>query len=357
MKNGRIRRYFFTKEPSILYNVGMVEIGIGTNEKGQRIDRFLRKYLAAAPLSMIYRVIRKDAKVNGKRVKNDYILEDGDIVTLYLTDEATSKLTKKERRRSAKRSFAVAYESKDVLIADKPMGLLTHGDRTEKKDHLANQVLGYLTEKGEYDPAQEKTFVPAPVNRLDRNTTGLVIFAKNYDALKAFNAMLRTRESVSKKYITLVKGSMEKSAVLAGSMEKNEETNTSTVSGSASEKGKDAVTIVRPKETCEADGIDGVYTLVEAEIETGRTHQIRVQLAACGHPIVGDRKYGDPGVNKAFAAAYGVSSQLLTAYELEFGNMPEEYSYMEGLKVKARLPGVFSKVIGSMKECGPGINK
>ena len=127
---------------------------VGTNEKGQRFDRFLRKYLPKAPLSLIYRICRKDAKVNLKRVKDSYILEEGDVVQLYLSEEEVEGFRKTEERKSVRKTFRTAYEDEDVLIADKPAGLLTHGDKNEKSDHLSNQVQGYLIAKGEYDPRE-----------------------------------------------------------------------------------------------------------------------------------------------------------------------------------------------------------
>ena len=142
----------------------MVEIEIGTNEKGQRFDRFLRKFLPGAPLSFIYRVIRKDAKVNRKREKNVYVLEEGDVVQLYLTEEDIEGFRKTEERSKPKIRFRVVYEDENILIVDKPAGLLTHGDRNEKRDHLTNQVQGYLITRGDFDPSEEKTFAPSPVN-------------------------------------------------------------------------------------------------------------------------------------------------------------------------------------------------
>ena len=169
----------------------MVNVEIGRNEAGQRLDRFLKKYLVNAPLSYIYRAIRKDVKVNGKRRPQDAVLSEGDVVSLYLADEEVERLTAKPERKKAKRQFQIAYEDDNIIAVEKPYGLLTHGDRTEKKNHLANQVVDYLIETGAYSPRTEKTFVPAPVNRLDRNTTGLVLFGKNAMAVKELNEAIR----------------------------------------------------------------------------------------------------------------------------------------------------------------------
>lgn len=321
----------------------MVEIEIGTNEKGQRFDRFLRKYLPKAPLSLIYRICRKDAKVNLKRVKDSYILEEGDVVQLYLSEEEVEGFRKTEERKAVRKTFRTAYEDEDVLIADKPAGLLTHGDKNEKSDHLSNQVQGYLIAKGEYDPREEKTFVPSPVNRIDRNTSGLVIFAKRYDALKKLNEYIRTREKIRKFYLTIVLGKMDKEITLRGMIEKNEDRN---ISRMTDDSGKVSVTHVKPLKSGRIGRNE--FTLCEIEIETGRTHQIRVQLAEAGHPLAGDPKYGVPEVNRELLKRFGLGHQLLTAARLEFGEM-DDLPKLSGRKVEARLPQVFTKIKGSMR--------
>lgn len=321
----------------------MVEIEIGTNEKGQRFDRFLRKYLPKAPLSLIYRICRKDAKVNLKRMKDSYILEEGDVVQLYLSEEEVEGFRKTEERKAVRKTFRTAYEDENVLIADKPAGLLTHGDKNEKSDHLSNQVQGYLIAKGEYDPREEKTFVPSPVNRIDRNTSGLVIFAKRYDALKKLNEYIRTREKIRKFYLTIVLGKMDKEVTLKGMIEKNEDRN---ISRMTDDSGKVSVTHVKPLKSGRIGRNE--FTLCEIEIETGRTHQIRVQLAEAGHPLAGDPKYGVPEVNRELLKRFGLGHQLLTAARLEFGEM-DDLPKLSGRKVEARLPQVFTKIKGSMR--------
>ena len=140
----------------------MIKLTITSNEADQRLDRFLKKYMKRASLSAIYKMIRKDIKVNGKRAKEDTQLKEGDELALYMTEEKLAELTAPIKKKAAKRQFKIAYEDENVLIVDKPKGLLTHGDAHEKKNTLVNQECGYLQEKGEYDPAKEKTFVPSP---------------------------------------------------------------------------------------------------------------------------------------------------------------------------------------------------
>ena len=194
---------------------------------------------------MIYKTIRKDVKVNGKRAHEDTILQEGDQLSLYIPEEKLNDLTRQQTHRRVKRQFRIAYEDENLLIVEKPSGLLTHGDSREKKNTLANQVCGYLQEKGEFDPSKEKSFVPSPVNRLDRNTTGLVIFGKNAETLRSFTRYIRERQYVSKYYVTLVKGNLKEKLVLRDRIAKDHGMNISQVTDDAKE-GKSAETFVTP---------------------------------------------------------------------------------------------------------------
>lgn len=332
----------------------MVKLMITENEAGQRLDRFLRKYMRKASLGTIYKIIRKDAKLNGKRAKEDVMLENGDELALYISDEDLKKFTEIPRKKNVRKQFKIAYEDDNILIADKPRGLLTHGDAREKKNTLANQVCGYLQEKGEYEPAREKVFVPSPVNRLDRNTTGLVIFGKNAEALRAFTAYIRERGHVKKYYLTLVSGVLTDTRVIKGRLLKDTERNRASVILAAGagehsdfkvigrEFGKEAETIVRPLTH------KGKYTLLEAELITGRTHQIRAHLAHEGYPLLGDSKYGDKHINEKIKASLGIVSQLLHAYRLEFSGMEGSFEYLEGRKVTAEPPDDFKRVLNTL---------
>lgn len=315
----------------------MVNIEIGKNEQKQRLDKFLKKYLGNAPLSYIYKAIRKDVKVNGKRAKEDTMLELGDVISLYISDEELSKLTKAKPRARVKRQFKIAYEDENILVAEKPFGLLTHGDRTEKKNHLANQVVDYLIEKGDYNPRLERSFTPASVNRLDRNTTGLVLFGKTNTALQQLNQMIREKDKVNKYYMTIVKGIVKDELHLRNRMVKDERANKIRVL-SMNEEGRDMETIVRPVEHGKG------FTLVEVEIITGRTHQIRAHLAKAGHPIIGDVKYGDRKVNDMVKRRFNLTTQLLHAYKLTFRGCMGELEYLNDLEITADLPEDFADI-------------
>lgn len=316
----------------------MVKLTITKNEAGQRLDRFLKKYLKSAPLSHIYKIIRKDLKVNGKRAKAESMLAEGDELSLYMSQDEIDSYHKPKKSLKAKRQFGIAYEDENLLVAEKPFGLLTHGDAVEKRNTLANQVCGYLQEQGEYNPGRERTFVPSPANRLDRNTTGLVIFGKNALSLQALNKMIREKDRVSKRYLTIVFGEMKAPISLSDKMEKDHRSNRVTVLSSDAEGGKSMETIVRPVQRKNG------YTLVEVELLTGRTHQIRAHLKKAGFPIIGDAKYGDQSVNRAVGKKFGLSTQLLHSYKLIFNNIDVPLEYLTGKVITSELPDDFQRI-------------
>lgn len=310
----------------------MIKLVITENEENQRLDRFLKKYFKSAPLSYIYKLIRKNVKVNGKRAAIETLLQLKDEVTIYIDETEADAYREKKVIRPSKRQFRIAYEDENLLIVEKPFGLLVHGDKTEKKHTLANQVCGYLAEHGAYSPSLERTFVPSPVNRLDRNTSGLVIFGKNNRALQSLNQMIRERGYIQKYYLTVVAGELVKELHLIDKIEKSEERNRVTIKSMSAEEGKIIETIGRPLKV--ADG----FTLVEVELVTGRTHQIRAHLGKAGYPIIGDAKYGDRAVNRKIESRYSLSTQFLHAYRLHFENSIEPVENMRGKEIKADLP-------------------
>jgi len=320
----------------------MIKIVVNQNEENQRLDRFLKKYFKNAALSYIYKLIRKNVKVNGKRVAVDTNLALGDEISLYIGEEEAKALQERKSIVTIKKQFGIAYEDENVIIVEKPFGLLVHGDRLEKKTTLANQVTSYLIEKGEYSPRLEKTFVPSPVNRLDRNTTGLVIFGKNNKALQSLNEMMRVRGYIRKYYITIVHGELKDSLHLRDRIQKDERINKVRVIASDSNEGKLIETIAKPLKTAKG------YSLIEVELITGRTHQIRAHLAAAGYPVIGDSKYGVNGKNKKekiIEQELHLTTQLLHAYKLCFDGGIEPLEYMKGLEVNANLTANFETII------------
>lgn len=302
----------------------MREIIIEANDAGQRLDRFLKKYLCNASLSAIYKAIRKDVKVNGRRRKEDFILSGGDVLCLYISDsEIDAWSDKKKRPRKVKKQFTLAYEDDNMIVVCKPYGLLVHGDKNEKKDTLTNQVTGYLIETGAYVPKLEKTFVPSPVNRLDRNTTGLVVFGKNAQALRELAALFREEKSerIRRIYYTIVHGKLDKELHLKNKLLKDEIKNKGLILPEKDERGKYIETIVRPVHA------KNDYSIVEVELITGRSHQIRAHLASAGHPLVGDTKYGGRKMSER-------STQILHAAEL----------IIDGKSIKAQFPEIWEDV-------------
>ncbi len=310
----------------------MIKLNISSNEKEQRLDRFLKKYLKNASLGYIYKLIRKDVKINGKRGNIETMLVEGDEISLYISDEELEDLTKSKKHVISKKQFNIAYEDENVLVVEKPFGLLTHGDSTEKKNHLANQVISYLIEKGDYVPRVERTFVPSPVNRLDRNTTGLVLFGKNNKSLQTLNKMIREKGFINKYYLTIVAGHLKSELVLRDKMEKDERKNMIKVLPEDYEDGKIMETIARPLKH------KAGFTLVEVELVTGRTHQIRAHLARAGYPIIGDSKYGNSAVNRKIEDNFNLSTQFLHAYRLSFIAAEEPLEYLVGNNIIAELP-------------------
>lgn len=317
----------------------MIKITVEENQGNQRLDRFLKKYFAKAPLSHIYRMIRKDVRVNGRRKTPETVIIPGDEITVYVSDEQAAKFRRDVRRPSARRIFSVIYEDDNIIVVSKPFGLLTHGDGKEKKDHLANQVAAYLTEKGDYDPASDPTFAPAPANRLDRNTTGLVIFGKNSPALRELNAMIRDRDALEKIYLTIASGRIDEPLKLSDMMVKDEERNMVRIG----KEGKIMQTSLFPVAVSSGGR---AFTLAEVSIRTGRTHQIRVQLAEAGHPIIGDAKYGDRKVNEYVKTKYGLTTQLLHAFRLKFVSCREDgpLAYLQGREFICPPPERFRRI-------------
>lgn len=315
----------------------MVKLIITENEGNQRLDRFLRKYLKRAPLSMIYKLIRKDVKVNGKRGHEDTVLQAGDSLVIYIPDDKLAELTAPVKKQKARRSFGIVYEDENVIVVNKPSGLLTHGDSHEKKNTLVNQVCGYLQDKGEYNPSVERTFAPAPANRLDRNTSGLVIFGKTAEALRELTEIIRDKENVHKIYMALVAGRMDGAADIDSRLVKNESTNKVRVAPDGEgQSARTIVTGIRPGDE---------MSLVEVNLITGRTHQIRVHLSSAGHPVAGDPKYGSDKLNRRIRDKYGVTSQLLHAARLEMGELDGSLAYLAGRVFEAPLPESFGKIL------------
>lgn len=310
----------------------MKKIEIDDNHANQRIDKYLKKLLCQAPTQLIYKMLRKkDIKVNGVRVKENYILQKGDIVELFLYDDKFKEYTQPQTIYDLKIEFSVLYEDENILIVGKPAGLLVHEDINEDLNTLSHQVLTYLYKQGEYDPEASLGFTPAPVHRLDRNTSGIVIFGKTMRALQDLNEMIKKRHCIEKSYLTICKGYMP-SDDLIGYMKKESDQSLSRVVHKETPGALMMHTIVENKEANQD------YSLLKVKLVTGRTHQIRIHLASLGHPIIGDSKYGDFELNKKIKKQYHLNYQFLHAYQIQFVKPIGCLKYLQDFVVTCPLP-------------------
>lgn len=287
----------------------MKSFTISKNDSGQRLDKFITKAVPALPKSLMYKYIRtKRIKINSKRGDISTKLLEGDIVDMYINDEFFAPADEHYDFLSASKKLDIVYEDENILLLDKKVGILSHPDETEYNDTLITRVKRYLYEKGDYDPKDEHSFAPALVNRIDRNTGGIVIAAKNAESLRILNQKLKDRE-LEKYYLCVVHGSLKKkSGTLTGWLIKDEKKNKVRVYEKQMPDSKE----IRTKYSVlsERDGL----SLVEVELLTGRTHQIRAHFSSIGHPLLGDGKYGTNALNKAL----GYKKQFLYSYRLKF---------------------------------------
>lgn len=288
----------------------MREFTIHKNDADQRLDRFLLKAVPLLPASLAQKYIRlKRIKVNGARAERDYRLREGDRLQLYLNDEFFEAPSEENVYLTiANPKLHILYEDESILLLDKPAGLVVHADEGEKVNTLVNHMLAYLYQKREWKPREENAFTPALCNRIDRNTGGIVIAAKNAEALRVLNEKIRERE-LSKFYLCICLGRPEPpKGRIECFLRKDSKTNTVRVYHHPVPDGRSAVTLYETLETRDR------LSLVEVELLTGRTHQIRASFADMGHPLLGDGKYGVGSVNRR----YGEAQQALYSYRLRF---------------------------------------
>lgn len=307
----------------------MKSFTITKNDAGQRASKFLEKAVPALPKSLLHKYLRiKRIKRNGKRCAPEDMLQVGDILELYINDEFFGEGRQDFLFLKAPSQVDVVYEDENILLVDKKPGLVVHEDDLHTVDTLIHRILHYLYDKKEYNPASENSFVPSLCNRIDRNTGGLVIAAKNAEALRIMNQKVKDRE-ITKLYLCLVHGTPEPpETTLKDFLLKDSATNQVKVYSRPVPNGRTILTHYRTLQS------NGVYSLLEVNLLTGRTHQIRAHLAYYGHPLVGDAKYG---MNKKNQGT-GFRHQALYAYKLRFDFATESgcLAYLAGKEFQVK---------------------
>ena len=301
----------------------MKEIQIRKNDAGQRLDRFVGKAVPLLPESLLQKYIRlKRIKRNGKGAKRDVRLVEGDVLQLYINDEFFEKPTEHNAwLKIATPRLDIVYEDENILLADKKPGVLCHSAGEWSWDTLISNIQAYLRQNGQWDPKAENAFTPALCNRIDRNTGGIVIAAKNAEALRILNDKIRDRE-IAKYYLCIALGCVEPpKGRIECFLRKDEKSNTVRVYHRPVPDGRSAITLYQTLQT------RGELSLLEVELLTGRTHQIRASMADLGHPLLGDGKYGVGSVNRK----YGETHQALYSYRLCF-DFPTDAGILEYLR-------------------------
>lgn len=320
----------------------MRQIVITEKEAGQRLDKMLSRYLNEAPVSFLYKMLRKkNIKLNGKKAAGQEKLAVGDTVVLYLADETVEKFSKniaQEREQDKRVQLDIVYEDEHILLLNKPVGMLSQ--KAERTDVSAVEyVTSYLLDSGQITKEGLRTFHPAVCNRLDRNTSGLLAAGKTVAGLQELSRMFKER-TIGKYYLCLAAGTVTEPSVIRGFLRKNEKTNQVEITKKETSGSAAIETEYRPLRVVKG------ATLLEVHLITGKTHQIRAHLASVGHPIVGDFKYGDKKVNARYKQEYGLTHQLLHAYRIQFPMIDGELSGLSGKEFYADPPGKFRQIVG-----------
>ena len=316
----------------------MKEFTITKNDASLRLDKFITKNCPTLPSSLMFKYIRtKRIKVNGKRAEISTRLNAGDKVEAYINDEFFTEIKPTYDFLSAPSKLDIVFEDENILLADKKQGLLVHPDKNEYTNTLIARIQHYLYDKGEYDPQDENSFRPALANRIDRNTGGIVIAAKNAEALRILCDKIKCRE-IDKRYLTVVHGiPKKKTDLLEGYLEKDEDKNRVYMS----KKSTDTNKFVRTKYTV-LQTLNNL-SLLEIELLTGRTHQIRAHMAAIGHPLLGEGKYSKSNDKKS-----GFDKQALYSYSLKFDFKTDAgiLNYLNGKRFTVREVWFAEKLFG-----------
>ncbi len=311
----------------------MKEYKISKNEAGQRLDKYLLKLLCNAEKNLIFKQLRnKNILLNHKKAKGNEFVNENDCIQIFMAETTLEKFTKIQPIHIVDDEYTldIIYEDKNIILADKPVGVLSQ--KAELTDISMNEYLiKYLAEKGDYNPGKS-TFKPSFCNRLDRNTSGLMIAGKSMSGLQTMSKILKDR-SLQKYYLAIVIGEFTGSSSIKGYLYKDKRTNKVTIS---QEKKDDHVEIHTEYQTLQSE--NGL-TLLKVHLITGKTHQIRAHLASVGNPILGDPKYGNKEINQK----YLVKRQLLHSYEIIFPEMEEEFQILSNQTFQTNYPKDFKE--------------
>lgn len=351
----------------------MQEIIIKQNEAGQRLDKMLAKYMNLAPKSFFYKMLRKkNITLNKKKAEGSERLSVGDAVQLFLSDETIAQFTEKKQVPMKARTFPVIYEDSHLVLINKPSGMLSQKAK-EEDISAAELLLSHLLSNGSLTEEDLKGFTPSICNRLDRNTSGILIAGKSLVALQTMAELLKSRE-LEKYYLCAVAGEVKEACAIQGYLTKNKEKNLVTITPISDESMpiKSLSILPMPVQTIpvmsmpialsvvpQAADKDSAFietqykplasnqrvSLLRVKLVTGRSHQIRAHLASIGHPVIGDGKYGDPQVNRFYRERYSIRSQLLHAYQLKMPEISGELAYLSGKEFIAPYPKEFADFI------------
>jgi len=320
----------------------MRQLTISEKEAGQRLDKWLAKYMEKAPKSFFYKMMRKkNIVINGKKVQGNEKLNEGDEVSLYLSDETIENFQEKKKLPQGKKKLDLLYEDDQILLVNKPVGMLSQKAKADDIS-LNEYIISYLLEKKELTQQDLTRFQPSICNRLDRNTSGIVAAGKTIAGLQMLSEIFKDR-TVHKYYRCIVKGQVLKEQKIEGYLKKEEKKNQVWIEKKKSDDAVWICTSYRPLKVFQQ------YTYLEVELITGRSHQIRAHLASMGHPLLGDTKYGDEKLNKIWREQYHLRYQLLHCERLEMPLLKEKFSYLSEKVFQAPLPEQFQNILEDLE--------